>query len=78
MANSFNFDVGDILHEVKEQRYQRQTREKYYNMDIQDIKELAKNNSKKIDPKETAIMLEIYQELAIQNKKNEKRLTKLM
>lgn len=62
MANSFNFDVSDTLMEIKERRWQRNMRKFYEDYDFNDLKQLAVAKKCGLEPKEEAIMREVYAE----------------
>lgn len=62
MANSFNFDVSDTLMEIKERRWARNTRKYYEGIEFLELRKLAKAKKCNLEPKEEAIMREVFAE----------------
>ena len=61
MANSFNFDVGDILLEIKQKREERIIKKKYDDMDLEELKILINNRWNKLSPEEEQVAKDIYE-----------------
>jgi hypothetical protein len=65
MANSFHFDVGDILAELKEARVKRLHREKYEGLEFEELDRII-DNTKKMDKQEVYIMQDVYEKKKLQ------------
>lgn len=69
MTNAFNFDVSEIMLEVKQARDKRLIAEKYQYMDFKVLKEII-HRTQDMDPEEIKLMHQVYEERVLQNLKD--------